>query len=650
MLFLTKTILIITLVGDFILLFFLLKEHHSRLQVLFTIYTSAIIGWTFAIFINLWLESIFVEKLIFAFATIFLVSQFWFAKLFTKASLPKKVYGYWSFMIGIVFVILSFWNNALFTSVAIHTEGYTILTNGPLMTGYFVFSILYAIAPIVFFVKRYRITNNPTLKMQLKYLIVGFSVFLFVNIFTNMVLPVAFKIYFFNAIGPVFSLFLATSVFYIIWRHQFLNITLIIQLGLIYSILFILLVIVYFGLLFGIAFITNSETDITSSITAFLVMIIGVFTVPFIERYFRKKTDKYFFKDKYNYSEALQRLTDTLTLHNTPKRLVEETAATLKNILKVKWVLFTLNEKQIPKDSQFSMPIKSKNRLLGSLSLGQKLSGDRFRKEDIKLLETLASGMRIALEKAELYNRVNKHAKELEQKVIERTKNIEDLREKEKNLMGDISHAVLTPLTVLKGNLKKFTQKNEEGIPETVVMEESVDKISKLIRDLLKLSKIDAFPISKFYSINISELMYKSVEYVETLCKEYSISVKSNIEKDLFIQGNEREIEELITNILSNAVRYTKEQSTKVITVNLKHKEKYVVFSISDTGIGISEDKISNIFERFYRVSKDNQGFGLGLAICKKITERHNGTISAESKVGQGTTFTVTLPVKTKRS
>jgi len=146
---------------------------------------------------------------------------------------------------------------------------------------------------------------------------------------------------------------------------------------------------------------------------------------------------------------------------------------------------------------------------------------------------------------------------------------------------------------------------------------------------------------------SLSDCISKALTSVATKAKEKSITVTSNVEPSLGqIVGNEFSINEMITNLLFNAVKYTPEN--KSVHLEAQSHNDSVQIEFSDTGIGIPANELGNIFEEFFRASnakkREKDGTGLGLSIVKQIVDRHGGEISVQSQEGQGTTFTVTLP------
>lgn len=146
---------------------------------------------------------------------------------------------------------------------------------------------------------------------------------------------------------------------------------------------------------------------------------------------------------------------------------------------------------------------------------------------------------------------------------------------------------------------------------------------------------------------SLPESISKALACVATRAKEKSIAVTSNVDSSVGqIVGNEFSINEMVTNLLFNAVKYTPEN--KSVHLEAKSHDDSVQIEFSDTGIGIPANELENVFEEFFRASnakkREKDGTGLGLSIVKQIIERHGGEISVQSQEGQGTTFTVILP------
>jgi len=146
----------------------------------------------------------------------------------------------------------------------------------------------------------------------------------------------------------------------------------------------------------------------------------------------------------------------------------------------------------------------------------------------------------------------------------------------------------------------------------------------------------------------LSEFIRDVCSDVAILCQEKGLGLKLNLSPEqLWIRGDQKSLRRLMYNILNNAIRYTDHDGT--IGVALQKKQGVVAVSVSDTGIGISEDQLPFIFERFYRAdkarSRSEGGSGLGLAICKHIVDSHGGRINVDSRLGRGSTFRIQFPI-----
>jgi len=174
-------------------------------------------------------------------------------------------------------------------------------------------------------------------------------------------------------------------------------------------------------------------------------------------------------------------------------------------------------------------------------------------------------------------------------------------------------------------------------------------KLTRFVRTLLRLTQMrlsDKFEMAHFL---LKETIENAVAAVNTKAEEKSIVLSCNVRPPTDkVFGNQFSIEEMITNLLLNAIKYTPPEGT--IAVNASNSNDVVVLEIADTGIGIPEDEIDKVFDEFFRASNakkhERDGTGLGLAIAKQIIERHGGSISVESQLGRGTTFRLTLPKK----
>jgi heavy metal sensor kinase len=216
---------------------------------------------------------------------------------------------------------------------------------------------------------------------------------------------------------------------------------------------------------------------------------------------------------------------------------------------------------------------------------------------------------------------------------------------------ADASHEIRLPITAIKGEAEVVLERGKDieeyrGVMESVVLE--MDRLTRMINRLLYLSRgdsgMDRLDIKK---VELRGLLSKMVEFYRVLAERKNIVLDlSAKEGSYFVQADNSKLEELFSNIIENAIRYTPENGSIAVEI-AEQKDKHAI-SISDTGIGIPEEDQEKIFERFYRVdkarSRDDGGAGLGLSIAAMIVEMHKGEIEVKSQPNKGSVFTVFLP------
>ncbi len=222
-----------------------------------------------------------------------------------------------------------------------------------------------------------------------------------------------------------------------------------------------------------------------------------------------------------------------------------------------------------------------------------------------------------------------------------------------KEFVANVSHELRTPLT----SVKSYTETLLDGALQDRataesflgVINEEADRMTNLVKDLLTLSQHDGGIVLNIEDISISDLIGSCTDRMRREAKLKNQEIKTKIKQGIpIIQGDRYRIDQLITNIIGNSIKYTPEKGK--ITVQAHCEKGLVIISIEDNGIGIPAPDIDRIFERFYRVDKARSrqmgGTGLGLAIAKEIAILHGGNITVKSKLGKGTNISIILPVK----
>ncbi len=668
----TQAILCATVLGNVALLIVVLRERASLVRIVFLLYVSCIAAWASAIYLNLFLGSLFVEEIIFAAAAGMLTAQYWFAKVFPAGQRPANFWEYWSLAVGLFFVAASFYPDALFTSITVHPEGFTTLDTGPLSTAYSLFALVYVFAPAILFFRKLLAHTGEPVRRQLTYLSIGFTISLVVELLTNSILPIFFHIFTFNAVGPAFSLVFASIVFYIISKHRFLDIRKAIIRGAIYLIVIggiLIADIVFFGAaeqyLESIQVFTWIHTDdVVDPLTAIIITAIGIATVPIIEKYFQKITDRIFFKDRYNYASALEALSAALSESVDFDELIQRIRRNLAEILRaesVDVVLYDATEgprAAAPQSSIFDaietlrQSIVVNHEEIGCIVVGPKNSGDNYRHQDELLLRTFALQASTALARVQLFMQVRRHADELEEKIAERTAQLKEMHESERHMLLDIAHGLQTPLTIFRSKLERIRASTQESA-QVGSLEQSLVQLSEFVDDLLRLAQLERSQQLSFERCDLSALLQELCDETETIVARSGVRVQRSIEPRLLVHADTRELRSAIMNITSNSIKYMRDTDPKEMYVSLVAQNDQAVLSIRDTGCGIAPEDLPRIFDRFFRARNATaSGNGLGLPLTKRTIERHGGTIEAASEIGVGTTITIRLPLvyKPKKS
>ena len=219
--------------------------------------------------------------------------------------------------------------------------------------------------------------------------------------------------------------------------------------------------------------------------------------------------------------------------------------------------------------------------------------------------------------------------------------------------VSNVSHELKTPITSMKVLADSLIQNESADLAMykefmTDIVEE-IDRESKIITDLLTLVKMDKKSSAmNLEEININELLEVILKRVTPIAKSRGIQITYESYRDVVAYVDEVKLSLALTNIIENAVKYNVDNGWVKVTLNADHRNFYV--KVADSGVGIPDDCKEHVFERFYRVdkarSRDTGGTGLGLAITKSVIVMHKGSIRLYSEAGEGTTFTIRIPLK----
>lgn len=381
----------------------------------------------------------------------------------------------------------------------------------------------------------------------------------------------------------------------------------------------------------------------------------------------------------------------TQHLEKTQKPLVRDEIQLLEKnsvsvVEKQSFSQLTENMKHI--EASLCLPMIISSKLIGIIVLGSKISGDAYTSDDLNLLNTLSKQAAIAVDNARLYKEVQDFSKTLQQKVDEQTKEIrgqknkvekalavekqanelekhanEELKHLDENktdFMLITQHHLRTPLSVnngfldliLNGTFGKVPQKLKDVISR---LSESTQKEIDVVNELLDVS---SYQIGKevihFHPIDFEALMEETLKDLTAEAEAKGIYLKYEKQGELpKVPADRMKLKLVLTNVIDNCIKYTGEGG---VTVNMKVKNDKFLISVTDTGIGLSEEVMQNLFKQsFHRGEQAKKlfavGKGLGLYLSGKIIEGHHGRIWAESRGdGKGSVFNIELPLQQEAS
>jgi signal transduction histidine kinase len=283
-----------------------------------------------------------------------------------------------------------------------------------------------------------------------------------------------------------------------------------------------------------------------------------------------------------------------------------------------------------------------------------------FTEEFVELFAALANQLAMAAVNAQLYAEVQTYSHAMEDKVAQRTAELEkanarllELDRLKSDFISTVSHELRTPLTSIRSFseiLMRYDVDNTEKRKQFVgIILNEAERLTRMINDLLDLSKIEAGRLElSLEPLELEPIFSRAAGTTHPLLAEKKIRISSKIETGLSAVYADRDLlQQVLTNLLFNAVKFSPKDGT--IHLNATRKDAFALISVSDEGPGIPQDQLEQIFERFHQVhdpqNVNPHGTGLGLTISREIVERMGGRIWVESSLGTGATFFFTVPL-----
>lgn len=715
----------------------------SRTNKYFLLFIALVILWIFSNYLsnvlNIYWMVLLSNRLIFVFTTLLAWALFLFASVYPNSkSIVSKKKEILTALFTVFTTILGF--TPLIVEKVTIENNYSSIEFGPLVPVYLVHFAIFFVLFFILLVKKYRKATG-TERVQIQYLILGIVLTAIGTMFTNLILPVGFKIFSLSNYGPAFFLifvgFTATSIA----RHRLFGIRFLLGKMLLFMGLAIFTLLSFF--LFGWFFINvfGGLFEANTLLVAFLVAPIYSWAfLTFHSHLYKLIEDKFIYID-FHPVKTLSKFLKVSSTELDINKIAVYVVNTVKNVLNLNRVGIILFDKdntkilykklmgfelngsrdllqivhywqEIGEDPILVLdevrkqpgkykvdlknrlekilkcmevehitailPLNRKVQLNGIIIIGEKGNNSALSVEDMDFLEDIIANASVAIGRAILYQEVNSFNETLKEKVAEQTRDLEEkmellneARRKEHDMIDIMGHELRTPITIIKNyyellnpllvntDFYKSSNKTSTKYKEYMkVIGAGIRREINLINTLLSATKLDdgQLELNK-EAVDIVSIIEDGLLGQARNIKEKNIYMKfekpSDFNKFPKIYADRIRVHEIVDNLLSNAVKYTGKGG---VTIKLSKEDKYAKVSITDTGVGIHKRDIENLGKKFYRsqpyIAEGKNttplvrpgGTGLGLFVTFGLVEAHGGSIKVTSKLGEGSTFTFTIP------
>lgn len=523
----------------------------------------------------------------------------------------------------------------------------------------------------------------------------------------NLFVPAVTGNYSNSKFGSYSAILLLAASSYAIVRHKLFDIRLVVARSIAYILLLVTLAGLYAFATFEATNLFFPEQTVSNAQQAvnIAIALILAFTFQPLRRFFEHVTDRIFYRDRYDPQEVINNVGQTLASEILLDKLLGQTLSTICERMHLANGQFLIMDgsrifkrvsfgrpfppKAIPSPQlaklhasivvadeltsgerkrtldehsiRVAVALKTKDQFVGHLLLGEKLSGDIYSQQDLRLLEILANNIAVAVLNAKAYEEIQRFNETLRQKIAEATArlrianhNLKELDKAKDDFISVASHQLRTPLTAVKGYLSMLKEGDAGEIStdqldyiETAYT--SSERMVRLISDLLNVSRLQA---GRFMMENkmtdLSETIKDELRQLDSYASAKGLYLKFEPPKAKIplVMIDEDKTRQVMMNFIDNAIYYTGEGG---ITVRLRADEDNVYFTVTDTGIGVPTNVQKKLFTKFYRAPNAQQmrpdGTGLGLYLARKVIHDEGGEIIFESVEGQGSTFGFAIPI-----
>ncbi len=303
------------------------------------------------------------------------------------------------------------------------------------------------------------------------------------------------------------------------------------------------------------------------------------------------------------------------------------------------WNLSDLPLRSIAR-SLLIVPLLSDGKIIGSISMRQNKEPRQWQPEEISLVQAVAAQAAIAVQQANLFQKTRQQAQQL----------IELDRQKTE-FFQNLSHEFRTPLTLTIGPLEAaIEQSNSLPYEQSVIALRNCRRLLRLVNQLLDIQRLDAGKMQAcFRPCNLVEFTSQTIDSFRPYCDRKNIHLFSEFSECPDIYLDLEKFDKVLYNLLSNAMKFTPSNGSITVSIDTDQTQKKCILKVRDTGIGIRQDQIPFLFDRFRQaegsVNRSYEGSGLGLALVKELVNLHGGEISVISDYGFGTTFAISIPM-----
>ena len=483
-------------------------------------------------------------------------------------------------------------------------------------------------------------------------------------------------------------------------KYQLFNIEVVIKRSIIYLSLLILMMMLYFGFVYGLSSVTGEIIGEDSKF--FNIIAVGIIALAFNPARVKLKSyvDVLFYRQKYSINKAVGNLNKNISKCDTIGILGENLIQEINNLIPVKSIavctltsdgerlriiaqenfdnmvkyISALRVKKIFSIFKYPFAVSDKvenninvdlslekilkrwnisigipligesEKVTGIILMGSKLSEMKYSPVDVELLNIIGSTASMVLTRLELQEQVVKEELEIS--------NLKEIDKMKSYFVATVSHDLKTPLSSIKifsDLLSKDNISIEKKKEYLGYVDGETDRLNRMVSNILNFAKIErGIKSHNFSKIDINSILRQVLKDLKYDLKINNFETEINIcEEELYINGDTDDINSLFENLISNSIKYSGD--TKFLKVVSMKKDGYAIVIFEDKGIGIAEENLNDIFDPYYRGSKTEKshvkGTGLGLAIVKNIIDAHSGNIEVSSEVSKGSIFKIILPI-----